>query len=61
MDLAPTFLELASATYPVDGCVRPMEGASMVPLLTGRSATVHQDDYVTTLFHAGRALVRRGR
>jgi arylsulfatase A-like enzyme len=60
MDLAPTFLELAGATYPADGSVRPMEGESMVALLSGDAATVHAADYVTTLFHGGRAFVRRG-
>ena len=61
MDLAPTFLEVAGATYPDDGSVRPMEGESMAALLAGDAATVHADDYVTTFFHAGRAFVRRDR
>ncbi|HSK19657.1 MAG TPA: arylsulfatase [Longimicrobiales bacterium] len=60
MDLAPTFLELAGATYPDDGSVRPMEGESMAALLAGNAVAVHDADYVTTLFHAGRAYVRRG-
>ena len=61
MDLAPTFLELGDATYPQGGSVRPMEGESMAALLAGKAATVHAPDYVTTLVHAGRAFVRRGR
>ena len=61
MDLAPTFLELGGGAYPVNGSVRPMEGESMAALLAGRATAVHDDDYVTTLFHAGRAFVRRGR
>lgn len=60
MDIAPTFLELAGATYPADGSVRAMEGASMVSVLAGREQTVHAADYAVTLFHAGRAFVRRG-
>ncbi|HEU5207938.1 MAG TPA: arylsulfatase, partial [Longimicrobiales bacterium] len=60
MDLAPTFLELAGATYPDNGSVRAMEGESMAALLAGDATTVHDADYVTTLFHAGRAFVRRG-
>ncbi len=60
MDLAPTFLEIAGATYPKDGSVRPMEGESMQALLAGTTSEVHGPDYVTTLFHAGRAFVRRG-
>jgi arylsulfatase A-like enzyme len=60
MDLAPTFLQLARTTYPADGSVRPMEGESMYALLTGSASAVHGPGYVTTLFHAGRAYVRRG-
>ncbi|HUG39473.1 MAG TPA: arylsulfatase [Longimicrobiales bacterium] len=60
MDLAPTFLELGDATYPGDGSVRPMEGESLAPLLAGVAPTVHDSSYVTTLFHAGRAFIRRG-
>ena len=32
----------------------------MAALIAGDAATVHDADYVTTLFHAGRAFVRRG-
>jgi arylsulfatase A-like enzyme len=61
MDLAPTFLEVGGASYPEDGSVRPMEGQSMVTLLAGETTRIHAPDYVTTLFHAGFAFVRRGR
>ena len=61
MDLAPTFLELAGATYPTDGSVEPMRGESMVSFLAGESSRVHDDDYVTTLHHAGRAFIRQGK
>ncbi|HEX6133192.1 MAG TPA: arylsulfatase [Longimicrobiales bacterium] len=60
MDLAPTFVELAGATYPDDGSVRPMEGESMAALLAGEASAVHDADYVTTLLHGGRAFIRRG-
>jgi arylsulfatase len=60
MDLAPTFLEIAGATYPDQDPVRPMEGESMRALRAGEASTVHAPDYVTTLFHAGRAFIRRG-
>ncbi len=60
MDLAPTFLELAGAKYPDDGSVRPMLGESLLPLLTDLSP-VHDDSYVTTIYHGGRAFVRQGR
>jgi arylsulfatase len=60
MDLAPTFLQRAGATYPDDGSVRPMEGESMAARLAGATAAVHDADYVTTLLHGGRAFIRRG-
>ncbi|MEJ2153445.1 MAG: sulfatase-like hydrolase/transferase, partial [Gemmatimonadota bacterium] len=60
MDWAPTFLELAGAEYPTDGSVEPMLGESMVSFLAGEAPTVHADDYVTTLYHGGRAYIRRG-
>ncbi len=59
MDLAPTILELAGAEYPDDGSVKPMLGESLIPLLTDLKP-VHDEDYVTTIFHGGRAFVRRG-
>ncbi|MBW2584092.1 MAG: sulfatase-like hydrolase/transferase, partial [Deltaproteobacteria bacterium] len=47
MDLAPTFLELAGATYPATYNGKPVEqprGKSMVPLLSNNSSTVHGPD-----------------
>jgi arylsulfatase len=61
MDLAPTFIEVAGADYPATGSVRPMLGESLTGVLGGTSSRVHDDDYVTTLFHGGRAYIRRGR
>jgi arylsulfatase len=61
MDVAPTLLELAGASYPEDEHVRPMLGESMAPLLAGERDRVHEEDYVTVLHHAGRAVVRQGR
>ena len=61
MDLAPTFLELGDATYPSDGSVAPMLGESMVNFLAGSETAVHDDNYVTTLYHSGMALLRQGR
>lgn len=60
MDLAPTFLGMAGATYPDDGSVRPMLGESMTALLNGTADSVHDSEYVTVLYHSGRALVRKG-
>ena len=60
MDLAPTFLEIAGVTYPDDGSFRPILGESAVEYLAGRSESVHDDQYVTTIFHRGRAMLRQG-
>jgi|TARA_B110000116_G_scaffold261155_1_gene265026 arylsulfatase len=60
MDLAPTFLRMAEAAYPDDGSVRPMLGESMTALLNGTADSVHDSEYVTVLYHSGKALVRKG-
>jgi len=61
MDLAPTFLEVAGAEYPSGGSIRPMLGESLTGLLGGTASRVHDNDYVTTMFHGGRAYIRQGR
>ena len=60
MDLAPTFLEIAGASYPDDGSVRPMLGESMTDFLAGKSEAIHDQEYVTILSHRGRAYLRKG-
>ena len=60
MDLAPTFLEIAGTKYPDDGSVQPMLGDSIKQFIAGESNTVHDDDYVSTQYHAGHAFVRQG-
>ena len=60
MDLAPTFIDFGGASYPDDGSVRPMLGESMRSFLAGEAETVHSEDYVTTLYHGGRAYLRKG-
>jgi arylsulfatase A-like enzyme len=57
-DLAPTFLELARARYPIDKA--PMTGESLWPYLSGQSDTIHDSDFVTVLYHAGRSFLRQG-
>lgn len=59
MDIAPTLLELAGASYPTSDA-KPMLGTSLVELLAGRTAAVHDANEVTTLYHRGVALIRRG-
>jgi proline iminopeptidase len=41
--------------------VRPMLGASMLDFLQGRTDRIHDDGYVTVLYHRGRGFVRQGR
>lgn len=60
MDLAPTFLEIAGAYYPADGIVQPMLGESISRFLAGESGRVHDDDYISTQYHAGHAFLRQG-
>lgn len=60
MDLAPTFLEATGTDYPDDGSVKPMLGESMGSLLAGDADSVHEDDYLTTMYHRGRAFLRQG-
>ena len=53
-DLAPTFYEMAGATYPED--LTAMTGKSIVPILNRQSTSVRNDDDVTLFFqshHAG--------
>jgi arylsulfatase len=61
MDLAPTFLVLADATYPAAEGIAPMRGESLVEFLAGRTAAAHAPDYVTVHAHGGRVALRQGR
>ena len=58
MDLAPTFIDMAGARYPDDKT--PMLGESMTDFLAGRAESVHDDDYVTAVYHRGVAYLRQG-
>ena len=51
---------MAGAAYPDDGSVQPMRGESIAALLQGEAQRGHSDDYVTALFHRGRAFLRQG-
>ena len=63
MDIAPTLYELAGAEHPSsksDSKVAPLQGKSLVPLLTGKSESVRGDrDWVGWELFGNRA-VRRG-
>lgn len=62
MDLAPTFYELAGATYPGKtgtAKTKPLLGKSILPLLQGEDE-IHAPDYITALEHKGRMFIRKG-
>ena len=63
MDIAPTLLDIAGATYPApneEGIPVPQRGASMVSLLTGKADSIRgADDYLAWEFFDWRA-VRMG-
>jgi arylsulfatase len=60
MDIAPTILELAGTHYPARDGVEPMLGESAVELLSGDKDNVHDDQFVSALFHNGLAYIRQG-
>jgi len=60
MDIAPTLIQYAGASYPDDGSVEPMQGSTLVPLFSGELETAHGDAEVTVLFHRNQALLRQG-
>jgi len=63
LDLAPTFYERAATSYPDKWNgkdVKPLLGASLVPVLTGEKKQVHMDNYVFGMEHAGYAMLRKG-
>lgn len=62
MDLAPTFYEIAGATYPGKtgtAKTKSLLGKSILPLLQGEHQ-IHEPDYVTALEHRGRMFIRKG-
>ncbi|MFT5770650.1 MAG: arylsulfatase A-like enzyme [Algoriphagus sp.] len=63
LDLAPTFFELAGVDYPNQWngkAVKPLIGKSLIPLLTGKSNSIHDSTYVFGLEHGGYAMIRKG-
>lgn len=63
MDLAPTFLELAGASYPGrrgTAETRPMTGTSLLPLLAGDTDRVHDGSEVLALALGRHAFLRIG-
>ena len=63
MDLAPTFYEIAKATYAetFEGRkVYPLRGKSLIPFLTRKTDQIHSPDYVFGLEHNNYAMIRKG-
>ena len=63
MDIAPTFYEVAQATYPekFEGNeIYPLRGNSLMPFVSGKSDQLHSSEYVFGLEHRGRAMIRKG-
>ena len=63
MDMAPTFLEIAGATYPQSykgHTLTPHKGKSLIPLLNNNQDFIHKDDYVMGWELFGRCAVRKG-
>ncbi|MEM1144491.1 MAG: arylsulfatase [Pseudomonadota bacterium] len=61
MDVAPTLLDAAGLMTGSSADHAPMLGESMLPYLSGSSASIHSKDYVTALYHSGRAFLRQGK
>lgn len=63
LDLVPTFYELSDTSYPDEWNgkeVKPLLGASLLPVLEGETNSIHSDDYVFGMEHAGYAMLRKG-
>jgi arylsulfatase A-like enzyme len=63
MDIAPTLYELAGAEHPSkkpDGKIAPLQGKSLVPMLTGKSGSVRGDRDCVGWEMFGNRAVRRG-
>jgi arylsulfatase A-like enzyme len=64
MDLAPTFLEIAGIKYPssyANKKVTPMPGESSLSFISGKTNTVHNEDYVFGLEHDGQCMLIKGK
>lgn len=63
MDIAPTFYEVAQATYPgkFEGNeIYPLKGNSLIPFLSGETNQIHSSEYVFGLEHNNLAMIRKG-
>jgi arylsulfatase len=64
MDVMPTLLDLAGTTHPGtryrDREIRPLQGASMAPMLRGEAETVHEAEHVMGWELFDKRAIRRG-
>jgi arylsulfatase len=63
LDLAPTFYDIAGASYPEkykDTEIYPLRGRSLLPYISGKTDVIHTPDYVFALEHYGNAMLRKG-
>jgi arylsulfatase len=63
MDIAPTFYEVAKATYSEKfegNDIYPLKGNSLMPFVSGKSDQIHSSEYVFGLEHNNLAMIRKG-
>jgi arylsulfatase len=64
MDVLPTLLALAGTEHPEisyrGGAVAPIRGKSLLPMLSGEAASVHEPDYYVGWELYGHRAVRQG-
>jgi arylsulfatase len=63
LDLAPTFYDVAKVTYPAvynGNQVYPLKGNSLLPFVSGKTAEIHDGEYIFALEHYGNAMLRKG-
>jgi arylsulfatase len=63
MDIAPSFYQVAETEYPAtfrNNKIYPLKGKPFMNLLSGATEQVHDEEYVFSLEHHGRAMLRKG-
>lgn len=63
MDIAPTFYEATSVTYPeatMDNKLYPLRGKSILPFASGKVESVHDSLYVFGLEHRNQVMIKKG-
>ena len=63
MDIAPTLYDIAKISYPKEfngNSLFPLKGKSLLPFISGRTKTIHTNDYVFGLEHSGNTMLRKG-